>query len=139
MGSDRGSSHLSRTGFLQVWERLEWCEALLGQAMSAPAVALRAQKPPPDGLGLPRTTANRYVGAVLARLQRDAVVEPIESKRARMAAFWRAQADRAINRTRTIISPDGSREIQVIEADLRAANQAGLALMQLEGLALPSK
>lgn len=97
-------------------------------------VVQRAMKPPEEGgLGLGRTVANRYVGAVLLRLQKEGHLEPNEVKRARMARFWAGQIQRALEAKKTIVL-QGIETIEVADPDLRAANEAGKALMQLEGL-----
>jgi hypothetical protein len=90
-------------------------------------------KPAPIGFGQDRVTAKRYVAAALYRLQQDTKEEPIESKRARSIAFWHAQIQRALNATRSY--QQNGETIEVACPDLKAANQARMALDLIEGVA----
>lgn len=115
--------------------RLSTIEGWLAEGMLPRQAASRAMKPPPDGLGLERRTANRYVGAAIARLQGDATLEPTESKRARIVAMLQAQIQRALSLKRTFVT--NGEAVTYDSPDLKAANQAIVALAEIEGVKAP--
>ena len=67
-----------------VLARAETVAGYLAKGLTPRQAAAQARKPPPDGLGLSRRSADRYVGRVLARLTTDNAIEPRETKRARI-------------------------------------------------------
>ncbi len=119
-----------------VVERLGLIEDWLALGLSPRQAATRAMKPDTGdgkgGFGITRSYAERFVGAALKRLHRDATGEPVESKRARSIAFWQGQMQRALNATRTFAQ--NGEAISYPCPDLKAANQARAALDAIEGV-----
>ena len=123
-------------GIALVVNTLATIETWLSAGVTPRQASVRAMQPPPDGFGMARRTANRYVAAALYRLQQDSAQEPLESKRARMVGFLHGQIQRALERRRTLVSNGES--FNVDEPDLKAANQAASLLAQIEGLIKPT-
>lgn len=115
-----------------VVERVATITEWIARGMTPRACVTRGMRQPPDGLGMSRYVANRYVGVALMRLQKDDDQEPIESKRARSIAFWNGQIQRALENKRTF--EQNGEVIEYAAPDLKAANQARAALDQIEGL-----
>jgi hypothetical protein len=113
--------------------RMERVEGWLASGMQPRRAAAEARKPQSDGgLGLNRTSANRYVAAALARMHSDAAIEPIESKRARMIATLHRQVERALGHKRKFET--NGKVVEYDAPDLKAANQALSLLAEIEGL-----
>ncbi len=113
-------------------DRLGTIETWLAEGLTPRQAQLRAMQPPPRGFGQARITATRYVAAALHRMQQDTTQEPVESKRARSIAFWNAQIQRALSATRTYQQNGETHEYPC--PDLKAANQARMALDVIEGV-----
>lgn len=126
------STRARASGIVAVLDRLDTIESWIRDGVGPRRLAAKAQRPPPDGLGLSRTTANRYVAATLLRLQRDGETEPIETKRARIVAMLEGQIQRALNKTR--IDRHNGESVEYACPDLAAANTAILALAEIEGV-----
>ena len=121
----------------RVVQQLDVVEGWMASAVTPRQAVARAMRPAPEGLGMTRHNANRYVSAALARLQSDGAIEPIESKRARMIATLHAQVQRALSLKRTY-EQDG-KVVSYDNPDLKAANSALSLLAQIDGLVGPSR
>lgn len=94
----------------------------------------RATKPPPVGLGLPRSTAQRYVAYTLRALASDAMQEPLESKRARIIAAAHSALQAAAAKTRKVYD-QGDVVAEEQDPDTRSMIAALDLIAKLEGLA----
>lgn len=93
--------------------------------------SLQAQKL----FGISRFRANRYVAAVLKQMHDDASMEPLESKRARMAAILATNVQRALTATRSF--EQNGKVVTVQAPDFKAANGALNLLAEIDGLKRP--
>ena len=124
------SSRARAINIATVVARVERCEAWLCAGMPPRRVQRQAEKPEPEGLGLTRMTAGRYVAAAIERLQSDNMLEPIESKRARIVAMVHSQIEGALSHVRAF-EQDG-KVITYACPDRKAAIAATKLLAELE-------
>lgn len=97
-----------RRTLIQNVEAMEWCEQRLTRYCMHPReAAALARKPPPEGLGMSRNTANRFVSAALQRIYNDQQIEPLEAKRSRLEREVQAQIGVASNRVRHYVTKHG--------------------------------
>jgi hypothetical protein len=118
-------------GIAVVVERIECIEQWLSRGTHPRRAAKRAQKPPPEGLGLSRHTAQRYVAVALGRLMSDQAMEPIESKRARLIAMAHAGVESALSAERHYENKHGEHK-SYPQPDHRAAATYLDLLVRLE-------